>query len=152
MVTNVEEGKTATAEVNPITTMIKAKIVETIKTILGNTFDLDETIMTTISTLATQITTKVEAQVKSGEIELKSETFTTTGSATADSTADTGSSVDEDKITKILKSKNIFYILVLFFGFGLLLSLTPCVFPMIPILSSILVSQGKNHLRITRGT
>ena len=29
-----------------------------------------------------------------------------------------------------------------FFGFGLLLSLTPCIFPMIPILSSILVAGG----------
>ena len=51
---------------------------------------------------------------------------------------------DENKIANILKSQNLFYILILFFGFGLLLSLTPCVFPMIPILSSILVSQGKN--------
>jgi thiol:disulfide interchange protein DsbD len=28
-----------------------------------------------------------------------------------------------------------------FFGFGLLLALTPCVFPMIPILSGIIVGQ-----------
>jgi len=31
---------------------------------------------------------------------------------------------------------------VAFFGFGVLLSLTPCIFPMIPILSSILVAGG----------
>jgi thiol:disulfide interchange protein DsbD len=31
-----------------------------------------------------------------------------------------------------------------FFGFGLLLSLTPCVFPMIPILSSIIVGSGRD--------
>jgi thioredoxin:protein disulfide reductase len=37
-----------------------------------------------------------------------------------------------------------------FFGFGLLLSLTPCVFPMIPILSGILVPHGR-HLTHSRG-
>ena len=37
-----------------------------------------------------------------------------------------------------------------FFGFGLLLALTPCVFPMIPILSGILVPHGQ-HLTRTRG-
>ena len=33
-------------------------------------------------------------------------------------------------------------VIVSFFGFGLLLSLTPCVFPMVPILSGIIVSHG----------
>jgi len=32
----------------------------------------------------------------------------------------------------------------MFLGFGILLAFTPCIFPMIPILSSIIVSQGKN--------
>ncbi len=34
--------------------------------------------------------------------------------------------------------------LLIFFGLGLLLSLTPCVLPMIPVLSGILVGHGKN--------
>jgi thiol:disulfide interchange protein DsbD len=40
-------------------------------------------------------------------------------------------------------------VLASFFGFGLLLSLTPCVFPMIPILSGIIVNHGHavSHLR-----
>jgi thiol:disulfide interchange protein DsbD len=40
-------------------------------------------------------------------------------------------------------------VLLSFFGFGLLLSLTPCVFPMIPILSGIIVNHGHavSHLR-----
>ncbi len=50
--------------------------------------------------------------------------------------------VDSDPITTLLSGGNIFYILVGFFIFGLLLSLTPCVFPMIPILSSVIVSHG----------
>lgn len=49
---------------------------------------------------------------------------------------------EEDKIVNALKSGSIGTILALFFGFGLLLALTPCIFPMIPILSSIIVSQS----------
>ena len=45
------------------------------------------------------------------------------------------------KIADILVNESSVFILLLFFVFGLLLSLTPCIFPMIPILSSIIVSQ-----------
>ena len=44
----------------------------------------------------------------------------------------------EAKIAGFFENKNIFWIFAIFFGYGLLMSLTPCVFPMIPILSSIL--------------
>lgn len=47
-----------------------------------------------------------------------------------------------DPITALLSGGNIFYILGGFFIFGLLLSLTPCVFPMVPILSSVIISHG----------
>ncbi|MEK6750078.1 MAG: protein-disulfide reductase DsbD [Pseudomonadota bacterium] len=49
---------------------------------------------------------------------------------------------EQDQIIAQLASGNIFLIILSFFGFGLLLSFTPCVFPMIPILSSIIVGQG----------
>ncbi|MDH4275379.1 MAG: protein-disulfide reductase DsbD, partial [Gammaproteobacteria bacterium] len=49
---------------------------------------------------------------------------------------------EQDQIIAKLASGNIFLIILSFFGFGLLLSFTPCVFPMIPILSSIIVGQG----------
>ena len=55
-----------------------------------------------------------------------------------------GRGSETDLIVDTLKGGNIWAILVLFFGFGLALSLTPCIFPMIPILSSIIVSQGEN--------
>lgn len=42
-------------------------------------------------------------------------------------------------IAYIIKNRSLWVILATFFGFGLLLSLTPCVFPMVPILSSIIV-------------
>lgn len=45
------------------------------------------------------------------------------------------------KIVDVLINESWVFVLFLFFIFGLLLSLTPCIFPMIPILSSIIVSQ-----------
>ncbi|MBA5249728.1 MAG: protein-disulfide reductase DsbD [Gammaproteobacteria bacterium] len=48
---------------------------------------------------------------------------------------------ESDQITKLLQQDDLWLVLVSFFGFGLLLSLTPCVFPMIPILSGIIVGQ-----------
>ncbi|VAY86684.1 Cytochrome c-type biogenesis protein DsbD, protein-disulfide reductase [hydrothermal vent metagenome] len=52
---------------------------------------------------------------------------------------------ETDSITQTLQDGSILLILVTFFGFGLLLSLTPCIFPMIPILSSIIVQQSKQQ-------
>ena len=43
----------------------------------------------------------------------------------------------------VFNTGNVFILLLGFFGFGLLLSFTPCVLPMIPILSSIILGQGK---------
>jgi len=48
------------------------------------------------------------------------------------------------KIADVLDKESSFFIILLFFIFGLLLSLTPCIFPMIPILSSIIVSQSNS--------
>jgi thiol:disulfide interchange protein DsbD len=45
------------------------------------------------------------------------------------------------KIMDVLINESSLFVLFLFFIFGLLLSLTPCIFPMIPILSSIIISQ-----------
>lgn len=48
----------------------------------------------------------------------------------------------QDRFTALLSDGSIWYTLLIFLGFGLLLALTPCVFPMIPILSSLIVGQG----------
>ncbi|MEO1957325.1 MAG: protein-disulfide reductase DsbD, partial [Methylophilaceae bacterium] len=52
---------------------------------------------------------------------------------------------NEDEATALLKSGTLWLIAVGFFGFGLLLSFTPCVLPMIPILSGIIVGDKKAH-------
>ena len=46
------------------------------------------------------------------------------------------------KIAQLFKGGSFWLIVSFFFGAGLLLSLTPCVFPMIPILSGIIVGRG----------
>ncbi|WP_246237504.1 protein-disulfide reductase DsbD [Caldichromatium japonicum] len=49
---------------------------------------------------------------------------------------------EQDRIAGLLASSRLWAIVVAFFGFGLLLAFTPCVFPMVPILSGIIVGQG----------
>ncbi len=49
---------------------------------------------------------------------------------------------ESGQIAQLLKDASFWVVVASFFGFGLLLSLTPCVFPMIPILSGIIVGSG----------
>jgi len=51
---------------------------------------------------------------------------------------------EQDQLADMIKSGNFLLTLLVFFGSGLLLAFTPCVFPMIPILSSIIAGQGDN--------
>ncbi|PKM13511.1 MAG: thiol:disulfide interchange protein [Gammaproteobacteria bacterium HGW-Gammaproteobacteria-3] len=51
---------------------------------------------------------------------------------------------EQDSIVQSLHQDTLWLTLMSFFGFGLLLAFTPCVFPMIPILSGIIVGQSKN--------
>ena len=45
----------------------------------------------------------------------------------------------------MIKYINIITNLLLFIGFGLLLSFTPCVLPMIPILSGLILQSGSQN-------
>ena len=56
----------------------------------------------------------------------------------------------EDTLIADLFKRGFWMLVASFFGFGLLLAFTPCVFPMIPILSGVLVPHGK-HLTRARG-
>ncbi|MDO8989360.1 MAG: protein-disulfide reductase DsbD [Sideroxyarcus sp.] len=51
---------------------------------------------------------------------------------------------ENTQIARLFEDGNFWLVVSFFFGAGLLLSLTPCVFPMIPILSGIIVGRGKN--------
>lgn len=56
---------------------------------------------------------------------------------------------NDDQATTLLKGGKLWLIIIGFFGFGLLLALTPCVLPMIPILSGIIVGDKKVHHHAT---
>ncbi|MCC8987055.1 MAG: protein-disulfide reductase DsbD [Candidatus Contendobacter sp.] len=53
---------------------------------------------------------------------------------------------EQDRLARLLGEQR-FLAIPAFFGFGLLLALTPCVFPMIPILSSLIAGQGASLTR-----
>jgi thiol:disulfide interchange protein DsbD len=67
---------------------------------------------------------------------------------TAGPAAQSGYVSEQDRLTGVLLRSNLLVVLGTFFGIGLLLGLTPCVLPMVPILSGIIVGQGD---RITTG-
>ncbi|MDH5229019.1 MAG: protein-disulfide reductase DsbD [Gammaproteobacteria bacterium] len=69
--------------------------------------------------------------------------FAGTGGGSKTATDDLDLS-EQDAVAKILEDSNFFWVVLSFFGFGLLLAFTPCVFPMVPILSSIIVGQGES--------
>ncbi|WP_445947152.1 protein-disulfide reductase DsbD [Shewanella sp.] len=48
----------------------------------------------------------------------------------------------QDSLSQMLAGDSLLWTLVIFFGLGIGLALTPCVFPMYPILSGIIVGQG----------
>jgi thiol:disulfide interchange protein DsbD len=51
---------------------------------------------------------------------------------------------EQDELVQALRSGETWATLLLFFGGGLLLAFTPCVLPMVPILSGIIVGQGES--------
>ncbi len=55
---------------------------------------------------------------------------------------DVAANNENSRIAGLLKQGNSWLILTSFFGFGLLLCFTPCVLPMVPILSGIIVNHG----------
>ena len=58
---------------------------------------------------------------------------------------------DPSTIARTLKGGNVGWIALVFIGLGLLLAFTPCMLPMLPILSSIIVGQSGSRRVVTRG-
>jgi thiol:disulfide interchange protein DsbD len=67
--------------------------------------------------------------------------------AASDGSSSTANGSDIGSIQASLQSGKLLLILPLFFLLGLGLSLTPCVLPMVPILSSIIVGEGTRTTR-----
>lgn len=57
--------------------------------------------------------------------------------------ADTNPLSEQDRLAQKLAEDNLIQIFLGFLGLGLLLTFTPCVLPMIPILSSVIVGEGE---------
>src|SRR3989454_880901 len=54
---------------------------------------------------------------------------------------------DDVRFAGVLESGQLWLVMTVFFGAGLLLTFTPCVLPMIPILSGIIVGEGRELTR-----
>ena len=65
-----------------------------------------------------------------------------TAPAASAATAGGGAEDESSQLAGLLKNAGFWLILTTFFGAGILLALTPCVFPMYPILSGIIVGHG----------
>jgi thiol:disulfide interchange protein DsbD len=55
-------------------------------------------------------------------------------------------------IANALANENVVFILLVFFVAGLLMALTPCILPMIPILSSIILQQAKKDGEVKKSS
>jgi len=65
--------------------------------------------------------------------------------ARADGAATPGVFVsDQDRYVSVLREGNIVWVVLAFLGGGILLSFTPCVLPMVPIVSGIIIGDGTN--------
>jgi thioredoxin:protein disulfide reductase len=51
---------------------------------------------------------------------------------------------EQDRLAALIRDGNLLLVLATFFGLGLLLAFTPCVLPMVPILSGIIAGHGAN--------
>ena len=58
---------------------------------------------------------------------------------------------EQDGIALNLAENGFWISVATFLGYGVLLSLTPCVFPMIPILSSIIVAKSSEKISVKKG-
>ena len=56
--------------------------------------------------------------------------------------------LDGSRVDDILRGGRLWQVVLAFFGMGVLLSLTPCVLPMLPILSSLIVGTGQRPSRL----
>jgi thiol:disulfide interchange protein DsbD len=78
-------------------------------------------------------------------------TATSSGQLGAQGAA-TGPKVSEqDSLAARIRTGNLFVVVATFFGAGLLLAFTPCVLPMVPILSGIIVGAGRGGAPVSRG-
>jgi thiol:disulfide interchange protein DsbD len=77
-------------------------------------------------------------------------TLAAAGAADAASSGTQPMRSEQDLLADKIRDGNLLAVLATFFGFGLLLAFTPCVLPMVPILSGIIVGAGQGK-PVSRG-
>jgi len=65
-----------------------------------------------------------------------------TGTTASAAITDTSDLSEDEKLVRMFKGDNLFAIITSLLGLGLLLAFTACMYPMIPIVSSIIVGHG----------
>jgi len=110
---------------------------------------IEQTLKITVDTskLPSALQPKSEPEIKKLDVEVMSTTNDQQSVEPAVTEPKQEKSVKEvsetDQIAGVIQGGSLWFIILTFFGFGLLLALTPCVFPMIPIISSVIVAQGE---------
>ena len=66
------------------------------------------------------------------------------GSAASGRPGAAGSGSEQDGLAQLILGGSMWIVLAKFFGLGLLMAFTPCVLPMVPILSGLIAGQGKH--------
>ncbi|KAB7623415.1 protein-disulfide reductase DsbD [Alkalilimnicola sp. S0819] len=64
------------------------------------------------------------------------------GEGSASNAVSTAEMPEQDRLAAMLAGEHLYWVLLAFFGAGLLLSFSPCMLPMLPILSGIIVGTG----------
>ena len=96
-------------------------------------------------------------QVQSAELRLASlggprtSIFQKDGPLASTPSAPTGAAKDDLHFAGVLESGRLWVVVLVFFAAGLVLTFTPCVLPMIPILSGIIIGEGRKVTRRRAG-
>ena len=79
---------------------------------------------------------------QSAQVDMTASTTTNTSAGNKQSAQRAVDGGNVSDVAGLLKQGSLWLVLTSFFGFGLLLSFTPCVLPLVPIISGIIVNHG----------
>lgn len=96
-------------------------------------------------------TVLTEALPYEGDLKVTVNAGDDSGAWTGPFKVDFGAEWTPTKIAYNLEHKGMFLFLVLVFGFGLLMSLSPCIYPMIPITLAVIGAQRKEGSSLIQG-
>ncbi|HEY4210459.1 MAG TPA: protein-disulfide reductase DsbD [Steroidobacteraceae bacterium] len=72
------------------------------------------------------------------------------GSVSGNSSTSAGYVSEQDRFADVIKNASLFWVIVVSLGAGIALSFTPCVLPMIPIVSGLIIGDGTRAVTTRR--